>query len=158
MFHSRGANGTDAEIVWTQILQGLGGGIASTATNIASQASVPHVDVAVVIAFVLLLTEIGGSIGNGVGMFVHTFAAQYLTSTQLVQYGLNTCQRSLLSIYLTRWPMRLSARQSISTSMPQRPIPSVATFAMALSAVSLRTILNHFDPSHSDDTSQHIAT
>ena len=66
MLHSRGANGSTVEIVWTQILQGLGGGFAAVAMQVGAQASVPHSDVAIVTAVVLLLTEIGGAVGSAV--------------------------------------------------------------------------------------------
>ena len=69
MIHSRGAKGSTAEIIWTQILQGLGGGFAAVANQVCGQASVPHVDVAIVTAVLLLLTEIGGGVGNAVGEF-----------------------------------------------------------------------------------------
>ncbi|KAG2353161.1 major facilitator superfamily domain-containing protein [Suillus spraguei] len=64
MIHSRGANTSDAELVWTQILQGFGGGFAAVSSQVGAQASVPHADVAIITAVVLLLTEIGGAVGN----------------------------------------------------------------------------------------------
>ena len=67
MIHSRGANASDAEVVWTQILQGLGGGFASVTATVAAQAAVPHVDMAITTAMVLLWTEIGGAVGSAVG-------------------------------------------------------------------------------------------
>jgi len=66
MIHSRGADGSTAELVWTQILQGIGGGIASATTQVGAQASVTHGDVAITTALVLLLTEIGGSVGGAI--------------------------------------------------------------------------------------------
>lgn len=66
MIHSRGANASDAEVVWTQLLQGIGGGFAAVASQVGAQASVPHADVAMVTAVVLLITEIGGAIGSAV--------------------------------------------------------------------------------------------
>ncbi|EEB93658.1 hypothetical protein MPER_07652 [Moniliophthora perniciosa FA553] len=66
MIHSRGAQGSDAEVVWTQILQGLGGGFAAVTSQVGAQASVPHIDAAMVTAVVLLLTEVGGAVGNAV--------------------------------------------------------------------------------------------
>ena len=69
MIHSRGANASDAEVVWTQILQGLGGGFASVTATVAAQAAVPHVDMAITTAMVLLWTEIGGAVGSAVGEF-----------------------------------------------------------------------------------------
>ncbi|XP_006455502.1 hypothetical protein AGABI2DRAFT_187797 [Agaricus bisporus var. bisporus H97] len=66
MIHSRGANASDAEIVWSQLLQGIGGGIAAVASQVGAQASVTHSDVAMATAVVLLITEIGGSIGSSI--------------------------------------------------------------------------------------------
>lgn len=66
MIHSRGARGSAAELVITQIIQGFGGGIASITTGVGAQASVPHRDVAIVTALVLLVTEIGGVVGNAI--------------------------------------------------------------------------------------------
>ncbi|KAG9310268.1 MFS general substrate transporter [Chiua virens] len=64
MIHSRGANGSDVELVFTQILQGFGGGLAAIASQVGAQAAVPHADVAIITALVLLFTEIGGAVGN----------------------------------------------------------------------------------------------
>ena len=67
MIHSRGAQASDAEVVWTQILQGFGGGFASVCSSVAAQAAVPHVDMAMTTAMVLLWTEIGGGVGSAIG-------------------------------------------------------------------------------------------
>lgn len=75
MIHSRGANASTAELVWTQILQGAGG-LSSAAMQVGAQASVTHADVAMVTAIVLLVTEIGGAIGSAVGTF---FPRSYIT-------------------------------------------------------------------------------
>jgi len=69
MIHSRGGNASDAELVWTQILQGFGGGFAAVSSQVGAQASVHHADVGIITAVVLLLTEIGGAVGNACGMF-----------------------------------------------------------------------------------------
>ncbi|TFK84888.1 MFS general substrate transporter [Polyporus arcularius HHB13444] len=66
MVHSRSPDGSDAELVWTQILQGMGGGFAAICAGVAAQASVPHSDVAMVIALVLLWTEIGAGVGGSI--------------------------------------------------------------------------------------------
>ena len=67
MIHSRGANASTVELVWTQILQGLGGGFIMVASQVGAQASVPHTDVAMVTATLGLVSEIGGAIGNAIG-------------------------------------------------------------------------------------------
>ncbi|GAA5948649.1 hypothetical protein JCM21900_005200 [Sporobolomyces salmonicolor] len=66
MIKSRGAHGSTFFIVITQVLQGMGGGIASAASQLLAQASVPHQDVATVTAFVLLLAEIGNAVGTAI--------------------------------------------------------------------------------------------
>ncbi|CDS08827.1 hypothetical protein LRAMOSA10188 [Lichtheimia ramosa] len=72
MIHSRGANGTDAELVWCQILQGIGGGFAAVIMQLVAQALVAHTDVAIVTALVLLITEIGNSVGSAIATAVWT--------------------------------------------------------------------------------------
>jgi MFS family permease len=72
MIHSRGAQGSDAELVWCQLLQGIGGGFASVITQLLAQALVAHTDVAVVTALVLLITEVGNSVGSAIATAVWT--------------------------------------------------------------------------------------
>jgi len=67
MIHSRGANASDAEIVWSQLLQGIGGGFTAVSLQVTAQAGVPRADVGMVTAVVLLITEIGGAIGSSIG-------------------------------------------------------------------------------------------
>lgn len=94
MIHSRGANASDAEVVWTQILQGMGGGVAAVASQVAAQASVPHIDMATATAIVLLITEIGGAMGSAIGnpsfVLVYSYAVDswcYLDQHSASQVG-----------------------------------------------------------------------
>jgi MFS family permease len=64
MLHSRGAKGSTGELIANQILQGLGGGFAATSIQVAAQSQVPHISVATVTAMVLLITEVGNSVGT----------------------------------------------------------------------------------------------
>ncbi|TFK47474.1 MFS general substrate transporter [Heliocybe sulcata] len=64
MIRSRGANGSTFELVMTQLLQGAGGGFAAVSSLVGAQAAVDHVDLAMVTAVVLLVTEIGGAVGG----------------------------------------------------------------------------------------------
>lgn len=64
MIHSKGARGSTAELVIVQMLQGLGGGFSAALCQTAAQGSVPHQDLAAVTAFLLLLNEIGNSLGT----------------------------------------------------------------------------------------------
>ncbi|TCD63466.1 hypothetical protein EIP91_005375 [Steccherinum ochraceum] len=72
MIHSRGANGSDVELVFTQIIQGLGGGIAVAALMVGVQASVPHSDVAIITAISALWSEIGGAVGTAIAGAIWT--------------------------------------------------------------------------------------
>ncbi|KZT57201.1 MFS general substrate transporter [Calocera cornea HHB12733] len=65
MFYAREHNGT-AALVLTQVIQGAGGGIAAIASQVGSQGAVPHQDVAVATAVVLLSAELGGVVGTAV--------------------------------------------------------------------------------------------
>ncbi|KAJ7046973.1 drug:h+ antiporter [Mycena alexandri] len=66
MLRSRGADGSNFELFMTQVLQGIGGGIATLSIQVSSQASVPHADVAMVTAVVLLITEFGAAGGGAI--------------------------------------------------------------------------------------------
>ncbi|KAJ7453072.1 drug:h+ antiporter [Mycena latifolia] len=63
MFYARTHNNT-AALVMTQIIQGLGGGIAAVASQIGAQGAVPHQDVALATAALLLSAEVGGVVGT----------------------------------------------------------------------------------------------
>lgn len=51
-------------IVLTQVLQGAGGGIAAASSQIGAQGSVPHQDVALATAAILLSAELGNVVGT----------------------------------------------------------------------------------------------
>ncbi|KAJ7193809.1 drug:h+ antiporter [Mycena pura] len=63
MFYARTHTNT-AALVMTQIIQGLGGGIASVTSQIGAQGAVPHQDVALATAALLLSAEVGGVVGT----------------------------------------------------------------------------------------------
>lgn len=56
-----------AELVWTQILIGMGGAFSVVGSRVASQASVPHQDLASVIALLSLWTSLGSAVGSAIG-------------------------------------------------------------------------------------------
>ncbi|KAJ7271946.1 drug:h+ antiporter [Mycena haematopus] len=72
MLHSRGAEGSDFELALTQVLQGIGGGIAALSIQVSSQASVLRGDVAMVTAVVLLITEFGAAGGGAIAGAIWT--------------------------------------------------------------------------------------
>lgn len=72
MLKARSLSGTPLELIVTQALQGAGGGFAAIAIQVSAQAAVSHSDVATVTAMVLLLTEVGNSVGSAVATGVWT--------------------------------------------------------------------------------------
>ena len=50
----------------------MGGGIAATCIQLSAQASVAHKDVATVTAVVLLITEVGNSVGSAIATAIWT--------------------------------------------------------------------------------------
>ncbi|KAK0522957.1 hypothetical protein OC842_006312 [Tilletia horrida] len=66
MIHFRSLDASNVQLVWPQVLQGLGGGILGVILQVSAQISVPHQDVATVTAFVLLAAEVGGATGSAI--------------------------------------------------------------------------------------------
>ncbi|ORX37004.1 major facilitator superfamily domain-containing protein [Kockovaella imperatae] len=72
MLYARGPHGNTASLVLCQVIQGMGGGFAATCIQVAAQAAVSHADVATVTAILLLLTEVGNSVGSAISTAVWT--------------------------------------------------------------------------------------
>lgn len=64
MLQARTSTGTALSLITCQILQGIGGGLAAISIQVSAQASVSHLDVATVTAMVLLISEVGNSVGS----------------------------------------------------------------------------------------------
>ncbi|CCH46048.1 Siderophore iron transporter [Wickerhamomyces ciferrii] len=63
---ARNDHASTGALVWTEILLGIGGACSSVGSQVASQASVPHQDTALVISLLLQWSSIGGAIGSAV--------------------------------------------------------------------------------------------
>jgi hypothetical protein len=124
MIHSRGANGSDVEIVWSQLLQGMGGRLTVVSMQVSAEASVPHVDLAMVITVVYLITDIGGAIGNAAGGSSskpdYSIVMRLIHASQLAQFGLTLCLRGWPSI-CPSW-MTMLERRCLDRSPTQRLI------------------------------------
>ncbi|KAF7304956.1 Glycoside hydrolase family 16 protein [Mycena kentingensis (nom. inval.)] len=66
MLRSRGPDGSTFTLILTQVLQGIGGGVAALSIHISSQASVTPSDIAMTTAVVLLITEFGAAGGGAI--------------------------------------------------------------------------------------------
>lgn len=80
-----GLHATTIVVVWCQILNSLGGACSVVGTRVASQASVPHQDLASIIAQLALWTRLGGAIGSAVSAAIWTGNVQ----SNLVKQGLS---------------------------------------------------------------------
>lgn len=62
-------NASTAALVTSTVLVGLGGGFSVVASQVASQASVPHNDMSTAIALLSLWTQLGSSAGSAIGEY-----------------------------------------------------------------------------------------
>ncbi|KAI9088858.1 major facilitator superfamily domain-containing protein [Phlyctochytrium arcticum] len=66
MINFRGPKNPAIEIIFSQILAGIGAGLITTAVQVGAQAAVPHQDVAIVTGIFLSIASIGGAIGSAI--------------------------------------------------------------------------------------------
>ncbi|KAK4054221.1 hypothetical protein OIV83_001247 [Microbotryomycetes sp. JL201] len=71
-FWAVGENATDVALVWSQILIGIGGGFSVVGSQVASQASVPHHDLATVISLLALWSQLGSAVGSAIATSIWT--------------------------------------------------------------------------------------
>jgi hypothetical protein len=87
----------------TQIIQGLGGGIAAVASQIGAQGAVPHQDVALATAALLLSAEVGGVVGTAAAgaIWVNRLPveiAKHVPSLNRCAFGFLPCLASTMTI------------------------------------------------------------
>ena len=72
--HARKQSSSIQELVWTQLLIGIGGAFSVVGSRVASQASVPHQDLASVIALLAMWTQLGSAVGSAIvgGIWTNT--------------------------------------------------------------------------------------
>ncbi|KAL2857631.1 hypothetical protein BJX68DRAFT_263191 [Aspergillus pseudodeflectus] len=81
-----GPNATTTALIFTQILNSAGGACSVVGTRVASQASVPHQDLAAIIAQLSLWTKLGSSVGSAIASSMYTSTYR----TNLLNQGLST--------------------------------------------------------------------
>jgi len=70
--YARNENSSTVTLVWTQLLIGIGGACSVVGSQVASQASVPHQDTALVIALLSQWSSIGHAIGSAIAGAIWT--------------------------------------------------------------------------------------
>ncbi|KAF7327597.1 hypothetical protein MKEN_00338900 [Mycena kentingensis (nom. inval.)] len=92
LFLAANGNPSDAVLIMAQILVSLGGSFSVISTQVASQASVPHQDMATAISLVSLWTSVGGGIGSAISAaiwndklprYLNEELGSFLNSTQI---------------------------------------------------------------------------
>lgn len=97
MIRYREASSSTFQIVMPQVIQGLGGGLLGVTLQVAAQVSVRHQYVAMVTAFVLLMTEIGGACGTAI---LGSLQSTYLLPQMEQRLGaLGVSQTDILAAY-----------------------------------------------------------
>ncbi|KAF2022384.1 MFS general substrate transporter [Aaosphaeria arxii CBS 175.79] len=139
MLDGRMATNTDAAMIMCQILIGFGGAMSVVGSRVASQASVPHQDVALAISLLSLWSSVGSAIGAAVVavMWSHEMPKalrQYLpaSATEKDVKKLFSNMRTVRTAYKFGTPMREGA----VTAYRHALYPCIAT-ALALAFIPL---------------------
>lgn len=114
MIRYRTEGSSTVQVVFPQVLQGMGGGMMGITLQVAAQVSVRHQFVAMVSAFVLLFTEIGGACGTAV---LSTLQSKYLYPEMLKRLGaLGVSVEEITTLYGSQitipWPLGTPERSA----------------------------------------------
>lgn len=142
MIAFRHAGTNTAQLVISQVLQGLGGGILGIELTVAAQISVPHQDVALVSSLVLLIAEIGGACGTATltsiqGQIIPTSLAELLPGNVDVQHTLFSSPLTAVSTYTLGTPERTALITAWSHYMRACLIVGIVTAAVPILIVPL---------------------
>jgi hypothetical protein len=110
-YWARGDNASYGVLVWTQLLNAYGGSCSVVGTRVATQASVPHQDLATIIALLALYTRLGGAIGSAVAAVIWSGRMP----AELLRQGLTAAEAKSVYAKLTlvkAYPMDDPRRQA----------------------------------------------
>ncbi|TIB74620.1 hypothetical protein E3Q23_02604 [Wallemia mellicola] len=122
---------TTFALVMTQILQGAGGGVASAATQVGAQGSVPHQDLSLSVSVILLFAEIGSVIGSSISSALNTAYLVSFISEQFPEWSLEKATKFADSPQLARKlgeltsTDRMKLTKAFSNNMRLQNIPAV---------------------------------
>ena len=136
--YGRNNNLTTVVVVWSQILNSLGGACSVVGTRVASQASVPHQDLASIISLLALWTRLGGAIGSAIAAGIWTGTLpDYLAQTDLTPAQQSTAYNTPTRIKTTpafAWGTVL--REQINTAFSKTMYP-IFVAALVLAFIPL---------------------
>ncbi|CDR88145.1 related to Siderophore iron transporter 3 [Sporisorium scitamineum] len=134
--YGRNGNLTTVVVVWSQILNSLGGACSVVGTRVASQASVPHQDLASIIAQLGLWTRLGGAIGTAISAGIWTGTLpDYLEKIPLTRAQKNRIYQSPTAVK-SSYPWNTSLRNQINAAFSKTMTPIFIT-SLVLSFIPL---------------------
>jgi hypothetical protein len=140
MIRYRDAASSTVQVVFPQVLQGLGGGFMGILLQVGAQVSVKHQDVAIVTAFVLLWTEIGGACGTAILGSLQNHVLQERLTRYLAPVGATPAQISAAFIapsgIFAEWPLGSPQRAALIQAWADY-VHIALIVACALSAVPI---------------------
>ncbi|THU81737.1 MFS general substrate transporter [Dendrothele bispora CBS 962.96] len=134
-----------AALVISQILIGMGGAFSVVGSRVASQASVPHQDVAVVISLLSLWSKIGASIGSALAAVIwsdkmlenlRTYLPSTVTDAQVTKFFGNI---KAIRAYDLNDPIRQGAIVAYKQTLWYLIVPAVALSFIPLIAAFFQT-------------------
>ncbi|SJX61513.1 related to Siderophore iron transporter 3 [Sporisorium reilianum f. sp. reilianum] len=136
--YGRNGNLTTMVVAWSQILNSLGGACSVVGTRVASQASVPHQDLASIIAQLGLWTRLGGAIGTAISAGIWTGTLP----DELQKINLTAAQRNRIyaspttvkTTYAWNTPLRNQINAAFSNTMKPILITSLVLAFIPLAA------------------------
>lgn len=172
-----GTRATDntAALILAQIIVGAGGAFSVVGSRVASQASVPHQDVALIISLLSLWSNIGGSIGAAIAaviwsakmpMYLREYLPANTTDTQIETFFGNI---KTIRAYSFDSPTRQGAIMAYQKTLWYLIVPALGTSFIPLIAACFQTdyflgrqqnaVMNIGpDGSHLDDSEEETIT
>ncbi|KAJ3905942.1 major facilitator superfamily domain-containing protein [Lentinula edodes] len=142
-----GTRATDntAALILAQIIVGAGGAFSVVGSRVASQASVPHQDVALIISLLSLWSNIGGSIGAAIAaviwsakmpMYLREYLPANTTDTQIETFFGNI---KTIRAYSFDSPTRQGAIMAYQKTLWYLIVPALGTSFIPLIAACFQT-------------------
>ncbi|KAJ9480405.1 Glutathione exchanger 2 [Pseudozyma hubeiensis] len=125
--YGRNGNLTTMVVAWSQVLNSLGGACSVVGTRVASQASVPHQDLASIIAQLGMWTRLGGAIGSAIAAGIWTGTLpNHLAETTLTPAQQARIYASPTSVK-TAYPWNSALRNQINAAFSKTMTPIFIT-------------------------------
>lgn len=146
MIRYRVGGSSTSQIVGTQIVVGIGGGMLNVPAQLSVQAAVSHSDVAAVTAIYLTIVEIGGAVGAAVSGAVWTASipkklAQYLPPADQGDATLIFGNLTIAKSYMRGSPQRAAIDRSYQETMN---ILLIIAACLAVPLIPLSLVLRNY--------------